>query len=114
MPAFSAHASGEGRAPAPPCSVVIASYDELRRLAALRLRKGSEGNTLQPTALVNEAFSRLERMSPQQARVVELRFFAGLALEEIAEVLERSRASVFRDWRMAKTWLFRELSGSAR
>jgi DNA-directed RNA polymerase specialized sigma24 family protein len=52
-------------------------------------------------------------MSAQQARVVELRYFAGLSLEEVADLLDRSRASVFRDWRAAKTWLFRELSGGA-
>jgi len=157
-------------------------YDELRRIAAQRMRGERGGHTLQPTALVHEAFlrlvgqpidwrdrghffavasramrrvavdhwragaaqkrggdgprvelgdaepaveaksvdvmaldaalSRLETLSVQQARVVELRYFAGLSLEEVADVLDRSRASVFRDWRAAKTWLFRELSGS--
>jgi RNA polymerase sigma factor (TIGR02999 family) len=154
-------------------------YDELRRLAATRMR-GNRGQTLQPTALVHEAFlrlvgqpidwqdrghffavasramrriaidswraggalkrggdaprvpleegevavappsvdlmaldaalTRLEAMSPQQARVVELRYFAGLSLEEIAEALGRSRSSVFRDWRAARAWLYRELA----
>jgi RNA polymerase sigma factor (TIGR02999 family) len=60
---------------------------------------------------LDAALSRLERMSPQQARVVELRFFGGLALEEIAVALDCSRSTVGRDWRAAKAWLFRELSG---
>jgi RNA polymerase sigma-70 factor, ECF subfamily len=158
-------------------------YGELRRIASQRMRGERGGHTLQPTALVHEAFlrlvgqpidwrdrghffavasramrrvavdhwragaaqkrggegprlelgdaaepavepksvdvmaldaalSRLEQMSAQQARVVELRYFAGLSLEEVADLLDRSRASVFRDWRAARTWLFRELSGS--
>ncbi len=156
-------------------------YDELRRLAHLRLRRPGRDCTLQPTALVHEAFlrlvghdvdwqsrahffalasqvmrrvavdawraraaqkrgggkvtveltavaeaaveprsvdlmalddalTRLEAVSPLQARVVELRYFAGLSLEEAAAVLERSRASVFRDWRAAKAWLFSQLA----
>lgn len=155
-------------------------YDELRRIAAQRMR-GNRGDTLQPTALVHEAFlrlagqsidwqdrghffavasramrrvavdhwraqgalkrggeqprialedgegaaaveppsvdlmalddalNRLEQLSPQQARVVELRYFAGLSLEEIAEALDRSRSSVFRDWRAARAWLYATL-----
>jgi RNA polymerase sigma factor (TIGR02999 family) len=58
---------------------------------------------------LDHALSRLEQMSPQQARVVELRYFGGLSLEEIAEALDRSRSSVFRDWRAARAWLYREL-----
>jgi RNA polymerase sigma factor (TIGR02999 family) len=154
-------------------------YEELRRLAAARMRGGRGSDTLQPTALVHEAFlrlvgqsidfhdrghffavaaramrmvavdhwrahgalkrggdqarevleegqaaveppsvdlmalddalSRLEQMNPQQARVVELRYFGGLSLEEIAEALDRSRSSVFRDWRAARAWLYSEL-----
>jgi RNA polymerase sigma factor (TIGR02999 family) len=156
-------------------------YEELRRLAGKRMRGGRGSDTLQPTALVHEAFlrlagqsidwqdrghffavasramrmvavdhwrahgalkrggdqprqpleegeaagaveppsidlialdgalSRLEQMNPQQARVVELRYFGGLSLEEIAEALDRSRSSVFRDWRAARAWLYAEL-----
>jgi len=155
-------------------------YEELRRLAASRMRGNRGSDTLQPTALVHEAFlrlvgqsidwqdrghffavaskamrrvavdhwrahgalkrggdqprlaleeqgeaaveppsvdlmalddalSRLEQMNPQQARVVELRYFGGLSLEEIAEALDRSRSSVFRDWRAARAWLYSEL-----
>src|SRR5579883_1749667 len=155
-------------------------YDELRRLAAGYLRRERPGHTLQPTALVNEAYLRLveqkdapwnglahfigiaarvmrqvlvdharrkgaqrrggakpkltldeaiaysheqpgdllavdellNRMAtfdPQQARVVELRVFGGLTIEETAEALGISPATVKRDWVAAKAWLTREL-----
>jgi len=48
------------------------------------------------------------------SRVVELRFFGGLSVEEAAEVLEVSEETVTRDWRLAKMWLFRELAGTKR
>jgi RNA polymerase sigma factor (TIGR02999 family) len=156
-------------------------YGELRRLAASYMRDESPGDTLQPTALVHEAFLRLagrapdcenrsqfygiaahlmrqilidharnrqavkrgsrfvhlsleedlvvsheqdgdllaldealERLAavdPRKSRVVELRFFGGLSLEEAAEVLNVSEKTVRRDWQFAKTWLLRELSG---
>lgn len=156
-------------------------YDELRRLAAKYLRRERPGQTLQATALVNEAYMRLvkdrnlawqdrahfigiaahsmrqilvdrarargsqkrggvrhqvtldesalaetgaiadvlavdqalERLAaldPQQARVVELRFFGGLTVEETAEALGISPATVKRDWSVARAWLHRELS----
>jgi RNA polymerase sigma factor (TIGR02999 family) len=159
-------------------------YGVLRQLAAQRLRGAGAGNTLQPTALVHEAFlrlvhgdidwqsrahffavasktmrnvaidharrrladkrggdvlrvdvtaveealasapavdvlaldealSRLEALDPRQAKVVELRFFAGLSAEETAAVLECSAATVVRDWRTARAWLFRELEDKA-
>ena len=152
-------------------------YDELRRLAAGYLRRERPGHTLQPTALVHEAYLRmvdqsqvrwqnrahflgvaaqmmrrilvdhargqraekrggeiqklsldenidvsgeraadlvaldeaLERLAefdPQKARVVELRFFGGLSVEETAEVLGVSAPTVKRQWRMAKAWLY--------
>ncbi len=155
--------------------------DQLRRIAAAYLRKERPGHTLQPTALVNEAFlkmvdqkevrwenrahffaaaaklmrwvlmdhakaknrdkrgggafrvtfeeninfskeegldiqavhealEKLEKEDERRARVVELRFFGGLSIEEIAEVTKTSPATVKRDWTMARAWLFRELS----
>jgi RNA polymerase sigma factor (TIGR02999 family) len=156
-------------------------YDELRRLANNYLRREAAGHTLQPTALVNEAYLKLigqrspnwqnrahffaisaklmrrilvdharqrqaakrggseqERLSitsaetilkqpaidllalnealddlaqmdPQQGRIVELKFFAGLSIEETAEVLGISHATVERDWKMARAWLRRQL-----
>ncbi len=60
---------------------------------------------------LNEALEHLEAEDPRQCRVVELRYFGGLNEEEIAEVLGMSRATVSRDWSVAKLWLRRELEG---
>lgn len=58
---------------------------------------------------LDEALARLARLDPRKARVVELRFFGGLSLEETAEALQVSTDTVGRDWRAAKAWLKREL-----
>jgi RNA polymerase sigma factor (TIGR02999 family) len=156
-------------------------YRELRRQAARYLRRERRNHTLQPTALVNEAFlklvdqnvpwqnrahffgvaaqamrrilvdhartqqrvkrggvspkvtldeamiaaqersidvlaldealGRLSALDERQARVVELRFFAGLSVEETADVMRISPATVKREWSMAKAWLHGELGG---
>jgi RNA polymerase sigma-70 factor (ECF subfamily) len=159
-------------------------YQELRRLAASYLRRERPGQTLQPTALVHEAYLRLmkdkpgrwqnrahfcaiaahsmrqilierarargaqkrggarhrvtldealvaggersidlvaldealERLAafdPEQARLVELRFFGGLTVEETAEAMNISPATVKRHWAVACAWLARELEGGA-
>ncbi len=164
-----------------PESQVILLYKELRRVAAGFLRRERPNHTLQPTALVHEAYLRLavqgqpdwndraqflavashlmreilidyartrnrakrgggqavirledagelaangevdvmalddalnglELIDPQQRRIVELRYFGGLSIEETAHVLAISPATVKRDWRTAKAWLHRELS----
>lgn len=156
-------------------------YAELRRIAARQLRREEEGHTLQPTALVNEAFLRLcgsahsswqdrahffavcaqvmrhiltdharahlrakrgagaihvaldvaetvaqdqnvdyaalddalralEAVDPRKARIIELRFFVGLGIEETAHVLNISPMTVRREWTRAKAWLYRELA----
>ena len=156
-------------------------YEELRRMAAQRLRRERADHTLQPTALVHEAWLRLvqtKRMSwqnrahflgvaaelmrrvlvdharrrraglrgggetrlaldealgvsnqkeinllalddaltslatldPRQSRIVELKYFGGLEIEEIAEVVGISPATVKRDWQWARAWLQREIS----
>jgi len=59
---------------------------------------------------LDEALNRLAEIDEQQSRVVELRFFSGLTVEETAEVMHISPATVKRDWSMAKAWLHRELS----
>ena len=158
-------------------------YDELRDLADSKMRREPSGHTLQPTALVNEAFLRLVRSESQrwenrahffgaaaeamrrilidrsrrhaaakrtpeagrilldemdevavdsgpellaledalvvleqrnerQARIVKLRFFAGLTVEQTAELLEVSRATVVNDWRFARAWLMSEMERS--
>jgi RNA polymerase sigma factor (TIGR02999 family) len=167
----------------PPEVLVTLLYQELRRLAAGCLRRERPNHTLQPTALVNEAWLRmaaqsqpgwngrvqflavashlmreilidyartrnrakrgggqapicvedagelaarevdlvalddalnvLERIDTQQRQIVELRYFGGLNIEETAQVLGVSPATVKRDWRMAKAWLHRELSPGA-
>jgi RNA polymerase sigma factor (TIGR02999 family) len=155
-----------------------AVYEEMRRLAAANLRYERPGHTLQPTALVHEAYLRLvnapgltiqdrahfmvlaaramrrvltdharrrqaakrgddpvqvtlahlaatpsavavedldtaleslARLDERQAQVVELRFFAGLTIEEVAEVLGVSAGTVKLDWTHARAWLYREL-----
>jgi RNA polymerase sigma-70 factor (ECF subfamily) len=158
-------------------------YDELHRMARRYMSHKRDGNTLQTTALINEAYLRLidikvewqnrahffaisanvmrrilvdlarnrgyqkrggnlqkiyfdegfvpsaERapdlvalddaldalaaLDPRKAKVIELRFFGGLTPEETAEVLEVSPETVFRDWRMAKVWLLREMQRGA-
>jgi RNA polymerase sigma factor (TIGR02999 family) len=59
---------------------------------------------------LDEVLTRLAQIDPRRARVVELRVFGGLTIEESAEVLELSPQSVRRDWKLAKAWLLRELS----
>ena len=159
-------------------------YQELRRLAAAYLRRERQGYTLQPTALVHEAYlrllkdkpgrwqnrahfcaiaahsmrqilierarardarkrggerqrvtldealvgggersidlialdqalERLEALDPEQARLVELRFFGGLTIEETAEAMNISPATVKRHWTVACAWLARELEGNS-
>lgn len=61
---------------------------------------------------LDEALIELEKLEERKSRVVELRYFAGLTIEETAEVLKVSPETVQRDWRFAKTWLMRELSNS--
>ncbi|REJ75281.1 MAG: RNA polymerase subunit sigma-70 [Acidobacteria bacterium] len=59
---------------------------------------------------LDEALQRLEEIYPQQVKVVELRYFSGMTLEETAEVMGLSRSTVAREWSMAKAWLYRELT----
>jgi RNA polymerase sigma factor (TIGR02999 family) len=60
---------------------------------------------------LDEALSRLADLDPEQSRLVELRYFAGLGIEETAEMLGVSPATVKRQWQVARAWLKRELSG---
>jgi RNA polymerase sigma factor (TIGR02999 family) len=59
---------------------------------------------------LNDALNTLAELDPRQTRVVELRFFAGLSLEEISEVMGIGSATVQRDWTAARAWLHREMS----
>jgi RNA polymerase sigma-70 factor, ECF subfamily len=58
---------------------------------------------------LDDALNALAEFDPRKAKVVEMRFFGGLNLDEIAEVLDVSRITVARDWKMAKLWLLKEL-----
>jgi RNA polymerase sigma factor (TIGR02999 family) len=58
---------------------------------------------------LDDALRALEAVDGRKSRVVELRFFGGLSVEETAEVLKVSPDTVMRDWRLAKAWLWREL-----
>ncbi len=58
---------------------------------------------------LDDALEGLAKLDPRQSRLVELRFFAGLTMEETAEVLNMSLATAKRDWTAAKAWLFREI-----
>ncbi len=89
-----------------------------RRQAAKRdhgirvtLDESLSGDHDSPLELIelDDALRRLEELDPRQARVVELRYFAGLGVEEVAEVLEISPATVKRDWTFARAFLLRAL-----
>jgi RNA polymerase sigma factor (sigma-70 family) len=59
---------------------------------------------------LDDALQALARIDQRQSRIVELRFFAGLSLEEISKALEVGSATVQRDWTAARAWLYREMS----
>ena len=60
---------------------------------------------------LDEALTRLAEFDERQARIVELGYFSGLSIEEIAAALRLSPASIKNDWRAAKVWLYREITG---
>jgi RNA polymerase sigma factor (TIGR02999 family) len=60
---------------------------------------------------LDNALNGLARLDPQQARIVEMRFFGGLSIEDTAEVIGVSRTTVKREWATARAWLLREMSG---
>lgn len=62
---------------------------------------------------IDEALTRLSKIDPRKARIVELRFFGGLDIDETAEMLDASSATVKREWRFARAWLHRELTGES-
>jgi RNA polymerase sigma-70 factor (ECF subfamily) len=59
---------------------------------------------------IDDALEVLGQVDPRKAKVIELRFFGGLSVEETAEVLKISPQSVMRDWKMARAWLMTELA----
>ncbi len=77
---------------------------------SLSLVEGAPLETSLDLVALDEALRALESFAPRQGRIVELRFFGGLSLEETAEVLEVSVGTVRRDWSLARAWLYRELN----
>ena len=101
--------------------------DEARRRSALKRQAEAEAVSMEdhevfdldpftlraPEILaVHQALARLEELNPRHVRLVELRFFVGLSLDEAADVLEVSRPTAVRDWRAARGWLHSELHAS--
>ena len=95
--------------PSEPASV---SFDDINQL----LRSWSDGDEhalgeLTPVVYAGLRRHALAHVDPRKVHVVEMRFFAGLSVEETAMVLKVSPVTVRRDWSSAKVWLYRELSG---
>jgi RNA polymerase sigma factor (TIGR02999 family) len=76
------------------------------------LVRASDEESMLPA--LDEALSRLEQIDAEQARIVELRYFVGLSIEEAAEAMNMSPATLKRRWAMARAWLFRELNEPVR
>jgi RNA polymerase sigma factor (TIGR02999 family) len=90
-------------------NIVLTSDEEGPRADALEL---AADPTIDLTA-IDEALKRLERIDPKQSRIVELRFFGGLSIEETAKAVGVSPATVKREWALARAWLRRELLSMA-
>jgi RNA polymerase sigma factor (TIGR02999 family) len=82
-----------------------AAISKLRLDDATGFRETREVDLL----LLDDALKNLERLNPQQSRIVELRFFGGLSIEEAAAVLHVSPSTVKRDWAMSKGWLHQQI-----
>src|ERR1700733_11233686 len=76
-----------------------------RRGGGARAGRGTDVDLL----ALDEALTSLARIDPRGARIIELRFFSGLTLEETAEVMGISAGTVKRDWNAARAWLYREM-----
>lgn len=79
-------------------------------LEAAEFAVSPTGTSIDLVAL-DEALTRLAELDERQSRIVELRFFSGMSVEETAEALRLSPATVKNDWRTAKAWLYQELNG---
>jgi len=81
----------------------------------LSLDEAMEASTERAADLValDSALESLAQIDPRKSRVIELRFFGGLSVEETAEVLEVSPQTVLRDWKLAKAWLYQEMKSEA-
>jgi RNA polymerase sigma factor (sigma-70 family) len=72
---------------------------------------GVDGSQDTDLVVLDDAMNALARIDPRKVQVVEMRFFGGLSVEETAEVLHVSEVTVKREWRAAKLWLYRKLTG---
>jgi RNA polymerase sigma factor (TIGR02999 family) len=119
LPGFESRAHFLGVAAKAMRSVLV---DHARRRAAGKRASGDRRLTLSEVdealdrqaidlVAIDEALTRLDAMDPDLARIVELRFFAGLSVEETARALAVSETTVVRGWRIARMWLRRELAG---
>ena len=81
---------------------------ELRRVR-LAENLASAATTDVDVLALDQALARLARLDPRQVRIIEMRFFAGLTVEETAEVMGLGRATILREWRTGKAWLAQEL-----
>lgn len=79
----------------------------LGEAAAFTVERGAD------LVALDEALTALAEVDPRKAQIVEMRFFGGLSIEEVAVVLKISKETVMRDWRLAKVWLLRELGREA-
>lgn len=91
------------------------SHSALRRAGGLRRIELQEdlvitSDRLEELMWLDEGLTRLTEANPRQARVVELRYFGGLSVDQIARILDVSSRSVKRDWKLARIWLFRHLN----
>jgi RNA polymerase sigma factor (TIGR02999 family) len=87
-----------------------AALDRVSMSAALAVAADPE--SVLPS--LDDALTRLEAIDPEQARIVELRYFVGLSIEETAAALDMSPATLKRRWALARAWLFRDLSNETR
>lgn len=82
-----------------------------RERVSISLVEAPSGGADVELIALEEALERLATLDPRKARVVELRFFGGLTTEEVADVLDVSRATVEREWSFARAWLFDAIEG---
>jgi RNA polymerase sigma factor (TIGR02999 family) len=82
------------------------------RVQGIDVEQALDVSSKRPAEIValDDALNELARLAPRKARIVELRFFAGLEVKETAEVVGVSPETVMRDWKVAKAWLLKELT----
>jgi RNA polymerase sigma factor (TIGR02999 family) len=83
-----------------------------RHRVALHDDLATESNRDVDLLALEDALTRLTKLDPRQAQMIELRFFGGMTIAEVAKVMGMSKRSVEREWTMVRAWLRRELSGS--